>query len=142
MAAKDVVITKEYLERIRKYAAIRPDETFVYTPTAYRELPEKLRAKFTLKPVSGEKVLRCSDEMSGDVSMVDGAANIKVRRGAFAIEVVKTGLYKWENYYDINGRIVEYDASIDNLPRALIEELSDAILERSYLTEDEVLGLK
>lgn len=46
-------------------------------------------------------------------------------------------------YYDVNGKIIEYKkGSIENLPRDLLEELSDAITSHSQLTNEEILGLK
>jgi hypothetical protein len=139
---KDVVISKEYLDKIRRYAAIRPDETFQYIPLIFRDMEEANRPVFTLKPVSGEKVLRYSDEMSGECFNVDGVLNVKVQRGKFQISVVKEGLIKWENYYDINGKEVPFNSKMDCLPKAMIAELAEAILNRASLTEEEVLGLK
>lgn len=139
---KDIVISKEYLDKIRRFSAIRPDETFQYIPLVYRDFEENIRPVFTLRPVSGEKVLRYSDEMSGEVSSVNGSLNVKVRRGKFQINVVKDGLVKWENYYDINGRVIPFDNNFECLPKSMITELSEAILTRASLTEEEVLGLK
>jgi hypothetical protein len=139
---KDVVISKEYLEKIRRFAAIHPEETFRYTPLVFRDMEEDLRPVFTLKPVSGEKVWRYSDEMSGEVSTANGVMNVKVQRGKFLVNVIKEGLVKWENYYDVDGKEVTFKNGIDCLPKDLIEELAQAILKRASLTEEEVLGLK
>lgn len=143
METKNVVISKEYLDRIRKFAAIKPDETFVYVPHAFRGMPEDVRPRFTLRPISGEEALRYSDAMRGEVAIEKGVSTVKVRRGEFTVSVVRSGLLSWETYYDVNGSIVPYvSGAIDNLPVALLEELCDAILERSRLTQEEVLGLR
>lgn len=143
METKNVVISKEYLDRIRRFAAIKPDETFVYVPVAFRDMPEELRPKFTLRPISGEDALRYSDAMRGEVTVDNGKALVSVKRGAYTIAVVKNGLVGWENYYDLNGSSTPYSpGSVSNLPLALMDELSDVITSRSGLTEEEILGLK
>lgn len=143
MEIKKVVISKEYLERIRGFTAIRPEESFMYIPLAFRDLPEELRPRFTLRPISGESALRFADSMRGEVSIDNGKAQVNVKRGEYTISVVKCGLLGWENYYDAEGKTVLYrQAVIENLPVRLLEELSQAITSRANLTEEEVLGLK
>lgn len=140
---KNVVITPEYLEKIRKFTAIQPDETFIYVPVAYRDLPDEIKPKFTLHPITGEEGLRFADSMRGQVIVDNGKAQVSVKHGEYTISVVKRGLVGWENYYTSTGKIIEYRKdSIENLPRALLEELSDAISEHASLTDEEVLGLK
>jgi hypothetical protein len=142
METKNIVISKEYLDKIRRFAAIQPDESFVFVPFAYRELPEEMRPKFTLRPISGEDALRYSDAMRGEVVVDNGKAQVSIKRGEFTISVVKRGLIGWENYYDSNGANIAYKGVIDNIPLLLLEELSEAILSRSSLTDEEVLGLR
>lgn len=142
METKNVVISKEYVEKIKRFAAIKPEEEFNYIPVAYRGLPDDIKPIFKLKPVSGEKVLCYSDMMSGEVTMINGSPNIKVQRGKFSVNIVKEGLVSWENYYSINGDIVPFNDNILPLSRALIEELAEAILNYSQLSEEEILGLK
>jgi len=143
METKKVIISKEYLERIRGFTAIRPDETFVYIPLAFRDLPEEMRPRFTLRPISGEAALRYSDSMRGEVTVEGGRAQVTVKRGEYTINVVRGGLLGWEGYYDTNGNVMPFrSASIENLPVKLLEELSQAITSRANLTEEEVLGLK
>ena len=139
---KDITITKEYLEKIRSFAAIQPNEIFTYVPKVYRELPENLRPRFTLQPVSGEDVLRFSDSMRGEVLVNDGRAEVHVRHGEYTIQVVRKGLKGWENYYTLDGDLVPYSGAIDTLPRELLEELSEVITGRSSLTKEEILGLR
>jgi hypothetical protein len=143
METKNIVISKEYIDKIRRFAAIRPEETFVYIPEAFRDMPEELRPKFTLRPISGEDALRYSDAMRGEVTVDNGKALISVKRGEYTISVVKNGLVSWSNFYDTNGRVVEYTPNaLANLSLVLMEELSSIITSRSGLTEEEVLGLK
>ena len=92
METKNVTISKEYLEKIRRFTAIRPEETFAYVPIAFRELPDELKPKFTLRPISGEDALRYADDMRGEVTIDNGKALVSVKRGAYAIAVVKKGL--------------------------------------------------
>ena len=143
MEVKNVVISKEYIDKIKQFSAIDPEETFTYTPVIFRDLEEQLRPIFTLRPVPGEKILKFQDEMSGDVAISEGKTSVRVKRGSFVVSVVKSGLIGWENFYDSKGKIVEYKTgSFDCLQRKLLEELSEAILSRSSITEEEVLGLK
>ena len=140
---RHVTISQEYLNKIRQFTAIRPDEHFIYIPKAYRELPEELQPKFTMRPITGEEGLRYADSMRGEVLIDGGKAQIQVKHGQYTISVVKCGLIQWDNYYDANGNIVEYkQGSIENLPRVLIEELSEVITSGSKLEEEEILGLK
>jgi hypothetical protein len=143
METKEIVISKEYLDRIRKFTAIRPSETFVYVPIVFRDMPEEQRPKFILKPISGEDALRFADSMRGEVTVEEGKAQVSVKRGEYTINVVRKGLSGWENYYDCNGKNISFSRdAFENLPLALMEELSDIITSRSGLTEEEVLGLK
>lgn len=143
METKNVIISNEYLEKIKKFAAIQPEETFEYVPLAYRDFEKELQPIFILKPISGEKILKFSDEMSGDVTIGKGLTSVKVKRGSFVVSVVKEGLLNWQNFYNLKGKIIEYSpTSFDCLQRRLIEELSEAILSRSSISEEEVLGLK
>lgn len=143
MEVRNVVISKEYIEKTKQFSAIDPEEKFTYVPIVYREFEEQLRPVFTLKPVSGEKILKFQDEMSGDVEVSNGHTSVKVKRGSFVISVVRAGLCGWEGFCDHTGKIVEYNAGgFDCLQRKLLEELSEAILSRSALSEEEILGLK
>jgi hypothetical protein len=140
---ENIVITEEYLKKIRKFAAIVPEETFVYTPTAFRSFPVEVQPKFVLSPITGEEALQFADRMRGEVFVENGKAEVHIKHGEYTISVVKKGLKSWSNYYDINGKIVDYvNGSIGNLPRDLLEELSDAITSKSQLTNEEILGLK
>jgi len=141
-----VVISKEIIERIKKYAAIKPEEQHEYIPVAFREIEEEsLKPVFTIKPVSGENLLRMSDAMSGEVVFTGGVGNVKVKRGSFVVDVVKKGLVGWRNFYDLSGNVIVFKSdapSFEFMQRKLFEELANAILSLSSLTEDEVLGLK
>lgn len=143
MEEKHVIITPEYVDLIRQFAAIRPRETFVYVPLVYRKMDDTLKPRFTLRPISGEDALQFSDSMRGVVSVVEGKAIVNVKRGGYTIAVVRAGLLGWENYYDLDGTAVPYEPkAFEALPLALLEELCDAILARATLTKEEVLGLK
>jgi hypothetical protein len=139
---ENVVISKEYVDKIKRFAAIRPEETFHYVPKVYRELPKELKPVFILRPIAGEDALRFSDLMRGDVTVSDGVAQVKIKRGEYVISVVHSGLVGWNNYYDVNGNDIPYKSNISCLPMALLEELCDVITERASLTYEEVLGLK
>jgi hypothetical protein len=139
----DTVITEEYMQKIRSFAAIRPEERFNYIPSVYRTLPIELQPIFVLQPISGEDILRFSDSMRGEVFVEGGKAQINVKHGEYTISVVKKGLKEWNNYYDLSGNIIDYvPGIINNLPRELLEELSEAITSKSRLTDEELLGLK
>jgi hypothetical protein len=141
-AVKHVNITKEYLDKIRGYYAIQPEEIFKYVPNAYRELPADLQAVFLLSPVSGEDVARASDLMYGDTTTVDGKFQIKTHRGEYVSAICRKGIKGWENYYNDKGEIIEYKNSIENIPYKLLEEIAEAISGRASLTEEELTGLK
>jgi len=143
METKNINISKEYLDKIRGFTAIRPDETFRYVPVCYRGLPEDLRAIFTLRPLSGEDSLKMGDLMHGEVSYnSDGTSVVKTYHGAYVSAVARRGIVRWDNFYDADGNIVEYKNNVDNLPRMLLEELVECITNRASMTEEEVLGLK
>lgn len=144
METKHVVISQEYLDKIRRFAAIRPDEKFTYVPKAYLELPEELQPRFTLRPISGEDALRFSDEMRGEVNIEAGSkATVSVKRGRYTVSVVRAGLVRWDNFYDLKGNVVEYaPRSFENLSIKLLEELCDVIVSKASLTEEELLGLR
>lgn len=143
MEVKNVTISKEYLDRIRRFTAIKPRERFTYVPKVFRDLPVEQQPRFTLHPISGEDALRFSDSMHGEVNVENGKALVSVKRGAYVVNVVSAGLDSWENYYDIEGEPVPFTQGImENLPVELLEELSDAITSRSVLTKEEMLGLK
>jgi len=143
---ENIVISKEYLDKIRNFAAIQPNETFVYVPIAYRNLPDELKPRFTLSPISGEDCLRYADMMRGEVFVDGGKAQVQIKHGEYTIAVVKKGLRQWDNYYDINGNVIPFQvgniSNFDVLPRELLEELSEAITSKSKLTNEEMLGLK
>lgn len=146
METQSVVLSKEYLDKIRGFAAIRPDEYFWYVPKCYRELPEDLRAKFKLRPVSGEDAAKLADVMRGEVEMNQASAvtTFKTKRGEFVVATCRKGVLGWENFYDDKGRIipVQEPLTLENIPYRLLEELTDAIVGRASLTEEELLGLK
>ena len=143
METRDITISKEYLDRIRRFTAIRPEETFDYVPVVFRDLPQEQRPVFVLRPISGETALQFSDSMQGEVSVDNGKALVNIKRGEYTVQVVRQGLVSWKNYYDIDGRQVDHTkGNIQNLPIGLLEELCDVITSRSNLTKEEVLGLK
>jgi hypothetical protein len=140
---ENIVISQEYLSKIRRFAAIVPEEEFIYIPIAYRSFPVDIQPKFILCPITGEEALQFADKMRGEVFVENGKAEVHVKHGEYTISVVKKGLKSWSMYYDVNGKIIEYKkGSIENLPRDLLEELSDAITSHSQLTNEEILGLK
>jgi len=144
METQNVNISKEYLDKIRKFTAIRPDETFSYTPIVFRELAEDLRPVFTLRPISGEDALRLSDKMSGEIQFNNDqkTSTIVMHKGEFISAVCRKGVVRWEKFYDGSGQLVTYDGNLDPLPRQLLEELADAILSRASLETEELLGLR
>lgn len=144
METKNVNISKEYLNRIRRFTAIRPDETFRYIPSVFRDMPVDLQPVFILRPISGEDALKLSDAMTGEVKIdkETESSTIIMHKGEFTSAVCRKGVVGWENFYDVSGNIVQYKNSIGNLPRLLMEELCEAILSRASLAEEEVLGLK
>lgn len=140
---ENIIITEEYLQKIRRFAAIVPEETFCYVPIAFRSFPVEMQPKFLLTPITGEEALLFADKMKGDVIVENGRSEVHIKHGEYTISVVKRGLKRWDNYYDLNGRIIEFkEGSIDCIPRDLLEELSEIITTKSQLTNEEVLGLK
>lgn len=143
MEKKHVTISKEYLAKIRNLAAIRPEAEFEYTPLAYRDFPSELQPVFTLVPISGPDALRAEDALRGSWSMQDGKNIVMyTNRGAFVNQVCTSRVRGWRNYYDENGNVIEFDASLSCLPEQLLTELCEAITERKRreLSEEERLG--
>lgn len=144
MDQRNVNISPEYLAKIRRFTAIRPEELFRYTPKVFREIPDDLRPVFILRPISGEDTLKLSDKMSGEIEFEkdSGSSRVTMHKGEFIASVCRRGIVGWENFYDAKGNIVPYANSIDILPRRLLEELADAVLDFAQLSEEEILGLK
>lgn len=140
---ENIVISPEYLEKIRRFAAIRPENEFIYVPVAYRSFPDELKPKFSLRSITGDDALHFADEMRGEVYIDGGRAQVQIKHGAYTIAVLKKGIIGWENYYDSNGKIMEFsEHNKSNLPMELMEELSEIITSSSRLTDEEKLGLK
>jgi hypothetical protein len=138
----NVNISPEYLKKIRSFAAIKPDEEFIYVPKAYREFPSDLQPKFTLKVIAGDELVKSEDVLKGSYSYADGRSVLTFQRGEFAVVVCRKGIVGWENYYDAHGTIIPYSNNISELSPDMIFELCNAITERTRLQDEEVLGLK
>lgn len=138
-----VIVTDEYLAKIRGFAAIDPEEEFDYVPKVYREFPQELQPIFTLAPVGGEDLHLFSDEMRKDTRVnADGNVDVRVQRGLWLTLVAKKGIKSWKNYYTTEGVIIPWSGDIGPLATQLIEEIATVVTERARLTKEEILGLK
>ena len=145
MEVKKVVISKEHLDKIRGYVAIKPEEEFFYVPKHYRGLPDEIKAKFKLRPVAGEDAARLADLMKGEIGYDgSGKTTVKTSKGEFTIAACKKGVLGWENFITGDGEVVPCPSPVTlaNIPYLLLEELADVIVSRATLTDDEQLGLK
>ena len=63
--------------------------------------------------------------------------------GKYVRSVCRKGIVGWSNYIDIEtGKEIKYENGFKYLPQDLLRELSNAILSRGKLTEEEIAGLK
>lgn len=162
---EEVTLTEEERKALRGSLAIRPDETFQYVPQAYRcytikdgvyvyTVRKELWPVFTLKGVDGVQATLDEDNLHGEVHMDGGGkSSITVRRGQHSLRTCARGIITWRNLRDASGRLVSppepdtltkgiKEDALRILPPALIAELTNAITERSTLTEEELRGLE
>ena len=143
MVIRNVELTPEVVERLRKYAPIRSTATFPYVPKAYRDLPEDVRPVFELRRLNGVEVLKQMDSMRGKVEFTaTGGGSVAISRGQVVIDTCRRGIVGWKNYIDFQtGEEIVFDKELSALPDQLMCELCDAITEGVPLSDDEVQSL-
>ena len=161
MVEKDVVMTEELREKLNSIGAIgiSTNTEFKYTPNAFRQknkngeylIPKKFWPVFMLKSFSGVDSANLQDKQQvAAIPDENGGYKIKLKAGAIAVDVCKTNILGWKNFIDEDGEIIKCkrvckeldDTTMSRLTRQLIEELSEAILTRSKMTDEEILGLE
>lgn len=146
MQVRNIELTPELTAKLRSFSPIKPDETFPYTPAVWRDesIPKELRPEFILRPLSGIEALESGDDMRGTVKYdKDGQSEMLFNHGKYVLSVCRKGIVGWSNYIDIEtGKEIKYENSLKCLPQDLLRELSNTILSRGRLTEEEIAGLK
>jgi len=164
MKIKDVVLTEEMKVKLKNAGAlgIQIDSNFFYVPEIYREknkdnefiIPKECWPVFTLRGLNGIESTKLEDEMTGGIVYTeDSKPSINIQSGHIKIEICRRGIIAWKNFYDIKGNEIpkpEKDVStggvttmsLKYISPKLLTELSNAITEQSYLTEEELLGLE
>lgn len=164
MKEKSVILNKEMLEKLKKAGAVGVSikREFKYVPLAYRAkdiskdeylIPKSLWPVFTLKSMSGtEQALMPDKSICEVIDNKDGTPEIKVKAGALVLDLCKSGIINWNNLHDEDGKLIPKPTkdgdglisinSLDRLSGKLLQELSEAIIARSKMSEEEELGLK
>lgn len=146
MKIKNIELTKELIEKMNHTLPIVPEKQFEYTPISMKDFPQEIRPVFTLKPLGGIDGLEARDEMRGEMDL--NTRQVKMQRGRYVIYVCKQCIISWRNLYEIsydNTESKEIPFSIENINRIhsnILEEICDKILEGTFLTEEEIQGLK
>ena len=146
MKINNIELTQEHIDKLRDFAPIKIENEFLYVPLAYRALPSEVRPVFKLAYVDGRDIVRAEDTMNGTVSYKDGARQVTVKRGAFALQMCELGIKGWRNYWALDKEpkevIYKDSTSIAAIPQDLMHELANAITERKVMSEEELVGLK
>lgn len=160
--AKDIVLTDEMRAALAGSLGFRVEETFAYTPRAYRVkradetyiVPKAAWPVFTLRGVDGVSATLAEDKLHGTVKMgEDGSRSITISSGRHKVDTCCRGIVTWRNFRDDKGRLISppepdtinggvMESALRVLSPALISELANAIIERSVLTAEEMLGLE
>lgn len=145
MKVLDMDLTPEQECKLKSFLPIKPVELFRYTPRVYRELglPKETWPVFELMPLSGMETVEAEDAMHGAVvvDQKDQTGSVSIQRGKFTAHVCRRGVRGWRNYRDLaTGEEIPFD--ISRLPKDLLYELSNVILENARMTEEELRGLR
>jgi hypothetical protein len=125
--------------------ALDPKQTFEFTLKDDLELPEDQRTTFLLRGLTVAEEATVTDSMIAATSSAD---EFSLRTGTHQLTVLRLGLKGWSNFNDSEGQAVPFevskghpkhitDASLDRILPRHRQEITNAILERGTVTEDE-----
>jgi hypothetical protein len=161
MKIKNIELTSEQIKLLKKNYGFKIVDNFRYVPIAFRSknesgeyiLPKTLWPVFTLRGIDGIMSMDVQDEMANNIDYdteTNTIKGFKFKFGSATIANCKRGIIGIENFYDEEGNVIEFeskngtisDSCIKKIKPDLMTELSNAIIERSVLTEEELLGLE
>lgn len=125
--------------------ALDPKSTFPYVLEDDRESAADAQTVFNLRGLTVAEEASVSDSM---ILATAGADELSFRAGTHQLTVLRHGLRGWSNFHDAEGKPVPFDLQkghprhvtdecLDRLLPKYRQELTNAILERGAITEDE-----
>jgi hypothetical protein len=171
LETKDVILTEELKAKLKASGMIgfQVGDVFTYVPKFFRDvnncIPKALWPVYRLKSKNGLELAE-SEDGAGYMSLEGKDKRLVFESGKQRIESLVSGIVSVKNQPMEDGSFISYDAktsdmtirkadgevSVKNntgiknfiklLPVNLQIELQNAILERSQLTPDELLGLE
>jgi len=161
MKIKNIELTPEQIKLLKKNYGFKIVDSFRYVPLAFRSkdsdgkyiLPKSLWPVFLLKGIDGLTSMDVQDEMANNVDYdteTNQIKGFKFKIGTATIANCRRGIIGIENFYDEEGNEINFeskngvitDECLRKLKPDLMSELSSAIVDRSILSEDELLGLE
>lgn len=125
--------------------ALDPKSTFPYVLEDDRSAPEGEQTVFQLRGLTVAEEASVSDSM---ILATAGADELSFRAGTHQLTVLRHGLRGWSGFRDSEGKEVPFeitkghprhitDECLDRLLPKYRQELTNAILERGAITEEE-----
>jgi len=125
--------------------ALDPKSTFPYVLEDDRAMPEEDQTVFDLRGLTVAEEAAVSDSM---ILAHGGMDELSFRAGTHQLTVLRKGLRGWANFKGADGEAIPFkqsrghpgcvtDESLDRLLPRHRQELSNAILERGSITEQE-----
>jgi len=125
--------------------ALDPKSTFPYVLEDDRSTANGEQTVFQLRGLTVAEEASVSDSM---ILATAGADELSFRAGTHQLTVLRHGLRGWSNFHDAEGTPVPFDLQkghprhvtdecLDRLLPKYRQELTNAILERGAITEDE-----
>ena len=159
----DIVLTDEMKKRLKDAGALgfKLENSFNHVPGAYKNkddegdyvIPGQLWPGFTLRELDGVERAKIEDLMRGNVSFEGNRSYIKTDNGKARLKTLQKGIITWVNFYDEDGKLIDKpeksiikdeitEESLRAIPTALQIELTNEIMDRSTLTDEDALGLE
>jgi hypothetical protein len=166
METENLILTDEMKKKLKGVLGFQVDAKFSYVPKIYREkskitgdydIPKTLWPVFTLRGLNGVEATLAEDELDGRIVWgADDTRTVEVKRARIKINTCKRGIVTWKNFRDCTGKLIAVPTAADPndtmagikeeclryVSPELMTELTNAITEQSYLTEEELRGLE
>lgn len=165
METENLILTDEMRQKLKGVLGFQVDAKFSYVPKVYREksaageyaIPKSLWPVFTLRGLNGLEATLTEDDLGGKIVWhSDDTRTVEVKRARVKVNTCKKGIVTWRNFRDVFGKLIPVPAPADPNDSAqgikedclryvspeLMTELTNAITEQSYLTEEELRGLE
>ena len=165
METENLILTDEMKKKLKSVLGFQVDAKFSYVPKVYREkgaageyaVPKSLWPVFTLRGLNGLEATLAEDELGGRIVWgKDDTRTVEMKHARIKINTCKRGIVTWKNFRDCTGKLIAVPVAADPndtmagikeeclryVSPDLMTELTNAITEQSYLTEDELRGLE